>query len=341
MGFLDFFSRRRPALEPTLLTTERLEAAIEAVVDRVNPKLRLASDYQARLGPAIERFLVAAREDVSRIPAPHLATPDAWVRDPDLHAFFATAQDLVALVSRARQVKELFRAQPGADTAYGLLGMSVESRQVFGTELQGDMVRQDVPQETLSFGDHRINLVAADEAALRQTLVRALGEQVLIEALAEMDLAKARLKRLRDERSLLASQLRVLQSRSGMLGAVGSAGEQAEALAAAKAALAAQDTLVREAGGGAGALDAQLDTLAKLIADPHRAVHFELREVRLSRMNIVVPENGGESAATVRYVYVSAGAAQRRAGAIALLCIPRTAVRRLESRVAEAARTLG
>jgi hypothetical protein len=195
MGFLDFFSRRRPALEPTLLTTERLEAAIEAVVDRVNPKLRLASDYQARLGPAIERFLVAAREDVSRIPAPHLATPDAWVSDPDLHAFFATAQDLVALVSRARQVKELFRAQPGADTAYGLLGMSVESRQVFGTELQGDMVRQDVPQETLSFGDHRINLVAADEAALRQTLVRALGEQVLIEALAEMDLAKARLKR--------------------------------------------------------------------------------------------------------------------------------------------------
>jgi hypothetical protein len=341
MGLLDFFSRRQSAIEPALLAPERLGAAVEAVVDRVNPKLRLAGEYKQRLGPAIERFIVAAREDVSRIPAPHVATPDAWVSDPDLHAFFATARDLVALVSRARSVKDFFRAQPDADTAYGLLGMSVASRQVFGTELQGDTLRQEVPQETLSFGDHRINLVAADDATLRQALVRALGEQVLIEALAEMDLAQARLKRLRDERSLLASQLRVLQSRSGMLGAVGSAAERADALAVAKAALAAQDALIREAGGGAGALDAQLDTLAKLVAEPRRAVHFELREVRLNRMNVVVPEGANEPAATIRYVFVSAGTGERRSGAIALLAIPRTALRKLESRVAEAARTLG
>ena len=341
MGFLDFFARRRPAFEATVLAPDRLDAAIEAVIDRVDPKLRLASDYNARLGPAIERFVVAAREQVDRIPPAHVATPDAWVTDPELHAFFATANDLVTLVSRAPKVTEFFRANPGVASACALLGMSVQARQVLGTVLEGEVLRQDVPQETLSFGDHRINRVAADEPAMREALVRALGEQVLIEVLAEIDLAHARLKRLRDERSLLASQFRVLQSRSGMMAALSSDAEHAEELAAAKAAVDAVDAQLRESGAGTKTLDRQLDLLAKLVGDPRKSIRFELREVRLDRMNIVVPESSPEPAATVRYVYLSAGTVKPRAGAIALLTIPRDTLRALESRVSEAVRSLG
>lgn len=341
MGLLDFFTRRGPDLAAGVLDPQRLDAAIEAVVDRVNPKLRLAADYKAQLGPAIERFVVAAREQVARIPPPHAATPEAWVDDAELHAFFATARDLVALVSRSRAVKDFFRQRPDASSACGLLGMSVTTRQVFGSELQGEVLRQDVPQETVSFGDHRINLVAPDEPALRESLVRALGEQVLIEALAAIDAGQVRLKRLRDERSLLASQLRVLQSRRGA-GSLFSDTEHRDAIAAAKAALAAQDEQLRAAGGGAsGALDRQVAALAQLLADPRAAVRFELRTVRLNRMNVVIPEGAAEPSVEVRYVFVTAGTAKPRAAAIALLDVPRRSLRRVESRVDEAVRSLG
>jgi hypothetical protein len=340
MGLLDFFSRRRQPLEAGLLTPERLDAAIEAVVDRVNPRLRLASDYPLKLGPAIEAFVRWARAEVAELPAAHRATPEDWVTDADLHAFFATDEDLVELVSRAAKVKAFFREHPGAESAFGLLGMSVATRQVFGTELQGEVVRQDVAQQTVSFGDHRINVVAADEPALRQALVLALGEQVLIEALAEIDLAQVRLKRLRDERSLLASQLRVLQSRRGA-GALWSEGQHEESVAAAKAALDAHDQQLRAAGGAGGGLEQQLEVLARLLGEPRRAVQFEVRKVRLNRMNVVVPEGSAEPCAEVRYVFLSAGAVKPRAGAIALLEIPRPSLRKMESRIDAAARSLG
>jgi hypothetical protein len=340
MGLLDFFTRRKQPLEPSLLTPERLDAAIEAVVDRVNARLRLASDYKAKLGPAIEQFVRWAREEVARLPAAHRATPEDWVTDAELHALFATAGDLVKLVSRTPQLKAFFREHASADRAFGLLGMSVETRQVFGSELQGEVVRQDVAQQTVSFGDHRINVVAADEPALHAALVLALGEQVLIEALAEIDVAQVRMKRLRDERSLLASQLRVLQSRRGA-GALWSEAQQQESVAAAKAALEAHDQELRAAHGAGGGLEQQLEVLTRLLADPQRAIRFELRTVRLNRMNVIVPEGSTESSAEIRYVFVSAGAVKPRSGAIALLEIPRPALRKVESRVDEAARSLG
>jgi hypothetical protein len=58
-------------------------------------------------------------------------------------------------------------------------------------------------------------------------------------------------------------------------------------------------------------------------------------------MNVIVPEGSTESSAEIRYVFVSAGAVKPRSGAIALLEIPRPALRKVESRVDEAARSLG
>lgn len=340
MGFLSHFARRRPQADATVLAPDRLDAVIEFVVERVNPRLRHARNHKERLGPAIERFVVQAREQIGLFPAAHEATPDAWVSDGELRAFFATPEEMARVLSRSAAVRDFFRAHPGADTVCGLLGMSVETRQVFGAELHGDVLRQDVPQETVSFANHRINVVAADEASLRETLVRALGEQVLIEALAEIDAAQHRLKQLRDERSMLASQLRILQSRSGLAGALSSDAEHAEALKAAKAELEARDRELLAAGAGSGALDRQLELLAKLIADPRAAVRVELRTVRLDRMNIVVPEGSDRPCATITYVYLTAGGVKPRTGAVALLSIPHASVREPASRVEEAARTL-
>ena len=340
MGFLSHFVRRRPHADATVLAPDRLDAAIEFVVDRVNPRLRLARNYKERLGPAIERFVVHARDQVGLLPPAREATSEAWVADADLRAFFATAEEMALVLSRCPAVQEFFRDNPGANSACGLLGMSVTTRQVFGTELHGEVVHHDVAQQTVSFANHRINVIAADEANLREVLVRALGEQILIEALAKIDAAQFRLKQLRDERSMLASQLRILQSRSGITGALFSDAEHDESLSAAKTELEARNRELRAAGGGSGTLDRQLDRLAELIADPHRAVQLELRTVRLNRMNVVVAEGSDEPCATVTYVHVTAGTAKPRTGAIALLSIPRASVRKGESRVEEAARTL-
>jgi hypothetical protein len=58
-------------------------------------------------------------------------------------------------------------------------------------------------------------------------------------------------------------------------------------------------------------------------------------------MNVVVPEGSAEPCAEVRYVFLSAGAVKPRAGAIALLEIPRPSLRKMESRIDAAARSLG
>jgi hypothetical protein len=337
MGFLSYFGRRRTLTDSSVLAPERLEAVIESVVDRVNPRLRFVRDYKGRLAPAIERFIVQARERIALLPPAHEATAEAWVSDAGLRAFFTKPEDMRLVLSRSPAVRGFFRDHPVANSACGLLGMDVERRKVFGTELHGEVLRQDVPQETVSFANHRVNYVDTDEGSLRETLVRALGEQVLIEALAALDAAQHRLKQLRDERSQLASQFRILQSRSGLAGALTSDAEHAELLSAVKEELAARDRELLAAGAGSSALDRQLEALAKLIADPVKAVVFEPCSLRLNRMNVVVPEDSEEPAGTVDYVYLTAGLVKLRSAAVALLTISRSSVREATPSADEAA----
>ena len=108
---------------------------------------------------------------------PILLARAAWSDDPRLNAFFATADDVPACLGRSRELRAFFENPSNGEVqeAYALLGMKKEERTVFGMELQGETVRQDVAQTAVSFSEHRLVAPSATLAATRLEIGRRIS----------------------------------------------------------------------------------------------------------------------------------------------------------------------
>lgn len=151
---------------------------VEQVVDSIDPRMRGIARYAWKIRPAVVRMLDYAGEACSVVPGPIEFSRHAWSNDPCVRALFATATELQAAFSRTPDIAEYFKS-PVPTHAYAVLGMQKTEKTTFGAEMYGEIIRRDVPQISVSFGDHRISDPAPDEQELRARIrERALNELI-------------------------------------------------------------------------------------------------------------------------------------------------------------------
>lgn len=141
---------------PALTKTE--EAAVEAAVDRVDPRLRVVPGYRRKLGMPVRRAMEYCDGLVSEIPGPIEIDIRAFGADPMVHAFFAAPEDIGRMLGASREVQR-FVADPAnlrSDAFFGMIGMRRKEKTVFGLGQQGSIIRDDVPQRLLYFADHTL-----------------------------------------------------------------------------------------------------------------------------------------------------------------------------------------
>lgn len=259
-------------------------------VTRLNPRLRLVSRYQQRLRPALGQALDYVRERVQGLPAPREASPQAWGTDPCIQAFFGTPRDVQLVFSRSPELREFFQQSPDTPQAYAVLGMAMTERRTLGVSLEGGVMRTDVQQTTISFGDHKVRIIAGTDAALREEIVRRMFDQLAMEGLARFAAGKSRRDVLEREQALLVARLRLLQRQgTGMRSVFG--GDE-EAMPGEQARLSEQvaenERELAQLGPETGALDRQLECLAEVLADARSCFSLEQRPLRLSAMNVLL-----------------------------------------------------
>jgi hypothetical protein len=130
MGILDWW-RRRGGIAKDAQSAEQIDAAVERIV-KMNPRLRLARRYRARLAPAVATTLAYAKSVVAAAPAPRDAGAAGWSVDPCLRAFFANPDELVRAFSRSQDLQAYFEREPAAQEVYAVLSMEMVERQVLG-----------------------------------------------------------------------------------------------------------------------------------------------------------------------------------------------------------------
>ena len=151
-------------LRPTPPLPEHERAAIERLVARVDPRLRLVPDYQKHLLPAVRQALAYTESLVAALPGPVDVHAGAFGRDPIVHAFFATPDNIVDTLGRSQEVREFLAAPRNqmTESFYGLLGARRREKKVLGMSLYGEVVAAEIPQTLLYFADHTLRAVAAD-----------------------------------------------------------------------------------------------------------------------------------------------------------------------------------
>jgi len=287
MGFLKRLGRANDGVAAQ--DRERVGEAIERVM-ALHPQLRLARQYRKRLAPAVGTSLAYLRELVDAVPAPREASAAAWAVDPYLHAYFAAPDDVASTLSRAAELRAFFDNNNDLPEACAVLGMEMTERHILGVRQEGDTMRRDVPQTTVSFSDHQVRMCGRDDAELRNGIVARLLDQLALEGLARTAADKSRRSALEKERALLKTRLQLLERQGrGIRGLIG--GDVAQELAELER-LAAQVEENAQNLAGLGlreeALDRELEYVRTVFAHPERHLTVSTLRLRLNRMNVVL-----------------------------------------------------
>lgn len=194
---------------PPLEEAER--RAIEHAVVVVDPLLKSVSGYQRQLAGAVRHALAYCDGLVTGIPGPIQIDAHAFAADPLVHALFATADDIGAMLGRSRAVRE-FLAEPagalaGAGEFHALLGMRRREKNVMGMSLHGEIVRADTPQKLLYFFDHTLRELSADLDETRRRLRQAAFDSLALGFAAQLTEMRSERQQLHNEWDMQRARL--------------------------------------------------------------------------------------------------------------------------------------
>jgi len=291
------------AVEPELV-----KLAVEAIVDAVDPRLHGVTRYQSKLAPGAERTIAHLLSLAPGLPAPIEFSRQAWSSDPQLNAFFATADEMPALLGRSDGLRAFFGAPANAAAthAYALLAMLKAERSVFAPAIVDGALRQDVAQTTVSFDKHRLFAPGAELLDCRRQvgmlILRRLAELALerIMALGE------RAVEMEQRKAMLGSRLRMLNLRRNGIEEIAAGDASGEIAAIEKELRAAVDDF-HDAKASLATLDARIEHIKAIFDAPAQHVNIARTALRVNRMGYKVAGNSGEEVAPLTLTELSIG----------------------------------
>lgn len=309
MGILGWFKNRPGHFDPARVSDEMRRWAVDKAVTLTNPQLKLLSNWEKKLAPAVDTTIDYLRGLVPALPAVRELSAATWSADPALRAFFVKPADIEDVLARSDNLRTLFAKRPELDAAYAVLSTAIAEQQVFGLAMRGETIQRDVAQRSVSFSDHKTRLCGEDEASLRKVVGIEIFEFLLGQAMAEIGAERAERQELQGNRSLIRSRLRLLQQYGPGLGSMfGEAPAGQSEQARLEVELAENERQLAEIGSSETALVGELDCLIAVLANPQNYLRIVPRHLRLSTMNIVINEASDEAGADIDFAVVEAGA---------------------------------
>jgi hypothetical protein len=319
---------------------ELIDELIEAVVEAVEPRVRLRSGYRAKLAEGA-RLTVAHLRELGRFPlAPIVLSRAAWAVDPYVRAFFGSAGDVTDCIARSHDVRRFFERHPDSSEAHALLGMKCVERQVLGPRMEGGVVRQDVVQTTVSFSEHRLIAPAAGEALTRLDVGRRIVQRLAQLVLARIVAVDQRAKDLHLHQAYLVMKRRMLENgRDGMQALTSDPASIELQIADVERALKETTESYREAKGSLSMLDGYIDHINAVLMHPEQQVGMKSVHIRVNLLGVKVEApTSDEPTNPLELTELNIGEGLR--ATIALVRIPREELAPKQDLLAQAERFL-
>jgi len=163
---------------------------------------------------------------------------------------------------------------------------------MLGTALEGETLRRDVIQETISFSDHQVRICGRSEPDLRDEIVRRLVVQLGLQGMARYADQQAQRGLLEREHALLRTRLQLLERKGvGMHALVGGSGQAtgADELARLQDEITENESALQQLGLRSDALDLELGQVCAVLLDPAAHLSVQARHCILNKMNVVLP----------------------------------------------------
>jgi len=310
-GITAFAERHRAERRSHQARLAFLHQAIEQVVDATEPRIRLIGNYPEKLADAVETALHHSGRVLQQLPAAVTLGRHAWVKDPQVNAFFATATDVRVALSEDARVRTFF-AEHDRPECFALLLMVKREAETFGTVLEGEMLVREVRQIHISFSHHQLFFPTASEAELRLQL-----KQRMLVFLATR--AQERISELRTGRGALEEQRRQLQAQlrawrmqgQGLRPLLSSTDADQRRLAELEQRLMRTEEDLVAARKQLGTLDDYLTQVLTVLSQPETYLRVQPQSLRLNRLGVKLAADSPEPGETLALIELASLEDQR------------------------------
>jgi len=299
----------------------RVLDAIEQVVDGTDPRLRMVGGYERKLYRGVETALDYAGDLIDQFSEPLDLSKSAYGTDPYLRAYFASREEIAELLRHSRSFQDFVAYQDNKtlDECYALLAMNKQERTVFGMEMDGDIIRRDVPQTVVNYSGHRLITPGANLAIAEQKLKERAFSHFIETALERMVSLRSHKDELEVQRNLLRSKLTALRKR-GNFGLEDELQTARISDAVTKKDFCELQEIEKELTGLVAnpmTLDDYLNEITTIMSHPEQHLRSTRTTVRVDRMGIKIDDHSNKNAETLSLQEVELGKAIRVVASLA------------------------
>jgi len=330
-----------PAGRAGTVEPELVKIATEAIVEAVDPRLRVVSGYQRKIETGVVRTILHMRELAKELPhEPIELSRDAWGADQQLNAFFATAADVPATLGRSVPLRAYFESpvNGAAADAYALLGMLKIEREVFAPALVDGVLRHDVAQTTVSFSNHTLIAPAPDVMACRREVGVLIFKRLAALALARIISLGERATELEQRKAMLGARLRLLNLKRDGIEQVAGGGDASAEIASIERELKLTADEFTETRTRLATLNTRLEHVNAIFNSPADYVSLARVDLRVNKMGFKVAQESTETASDLKLSELSIGDGLK--AVIAFVRCQRADMPPRESLLAKAAREM-
>ena len=301
-----------------------VEEAIERLVDGIDPNMRLIVGYKKKLWQAVDKVLIYIAWLVDTIPGPVECNRKAFAADPLINAVFATAADLQKTFSQSETLRAFFAdaMNVNQEECFALMCMEKKEQAGFGMELEGDLVKKDVPQVTVNFYGHNILSPAVTATEVRDSLKHCMFDALISNTFEAVMVNHMREAGTDEYRKVLDKRYKANQAWSQELTSL--------ILSIRADAMTGDTTSTKDASvqNENGSIDNQIETPADrltkvldILAQPENMIRLDHISINLTRLGIKVKEDSARAGNKINFTELVINDAWRRT--IVLVRYPR------------------
>ncbi|MFZ1494405.1 MAG: hypothetical protein WAU60_13470 [Candidatus Competibacter denitrificans] len=292
-----------------------IRGAIERVVGGTDPRLRMATQYQKKLWPAVERSIDYVNGLVDSLPPPVEIGGCRFTTDPRLRALFASSQHLQEILSFGKELHQ-YRQRIGGGLPtdlYALLRTERTEKIILGVALEGNIIRRDVPQITINFHNHSVAFPAGSETKTRREIKKRAFDHLIETALAYLVAVRNKKQDLEhQQRQLFQKKTKLLKGAS--VGLEPLLDPQATAMATPAAIdrrLREIETELNRLRADSATLDHHLAKVAATLREPEKHLRLDRVTLALDHMNIKIDKEAANAANTITFDEIMLGQDRR------------------------------
>ncbi|MBL8248072.1 MAG: hypothetical protein JNK95_06860 [Candidatus Competibacter sp.] len=317
MAFRFLHSIFAGASQPGKFDKELMLRAIERAVDGTDPRLRAVSHYRRQLWNAVERAIDFVVTFVNTLPPAIVADRQGYMTDPRLRALFASPESLREILSFSDGVRNYLKQAPNPLPAelYAGLGAVRLEKNVLGIDLDGEILRRDVPQTVVNFCDHRLVFLTDNEQDTRRELMRRGFDYLVETALHHLTASRVQKTQLeQQQRKLLLQKASLLKkAQVGLESLTGPTTLEPVDLAALEQQLQTLETELGQLRADSATLDKHLAKVASTLGEPEKYLQLESIPLTLDHTNTKVPADSPRVANSMTFQEIVMGKDRRLA----------------------------